>query len=141
MAAQDFSLSPAKGADCPHEQVLNAIFTKQDFEKQRPSDTYFAFIESNVCAGDGINVGINGKNYLLDQLYPEEFGVPVDYTNRTNSVKVRIDEISSIYKDYKHKVETDPGKFCIPEYRKVKVTIDFEGAHKVVFGTATSNCP
>lgn len=140
-AGEAFYLSPARGSDCIHEQVLNRVLTRKDILAPRSSDADFSFIEAGDCGNEAINVGINGENYTLDKNYPEELGVPVDYYSDSNSVRVRIEQVRLIYRDDKNKVEVDPGEFCVPEYRKVRVVITFEGVTRTVFGTALGNCP
>ena len=103
------------------------------------------FISDWSCSGDDeINIGINGDEFLLKKYSDHAFGLPpLGYMSENGDIKVEIDQLEYVLIDKikADSMELDPGVYCYPTYRRVRVKVEFKGMTKTVLGTTIGTCP
>ena len=139
--AKDFILTEARGVDCLYERVISNVLTKNEIQSGNYSGKYISFITDLSCSDTGVQIGIDGENFPLKSYFFVGLGLPLEYYSEAGSIRVKIEHVSTIFEDKKNSVVMDSEATCIPAYRKVRVSINFRGVKKVVYGTAFGNCP
>ena len=100
----------------------------------RPRIRYF--LTTVGCSADRVAISLDGRAYLLDAYQFDGLGVPITYVSDTAlSPRVRVETLAM-----RSSVEVE-GTACTQRSKKVRVRIEFNGATRVVLGTAITGCP